>query len=156
MIEIQPATSDHLPDVLEWLKAEEEDSGTGFYCNRNVIAKSFARGEGLCAFSEGRIVGFAIFQMFTDSGDVHIVEVKPGARGQGLGSRLLLASIETLRNAGAKYIDVECTSEEGEMLCKRRGFEDYMDPRNQRNEWDNPTLRLYLSDWRPPAPHPWA
>ena len=121
-----------------------------------MIAKSFARGEGLCAFAEKAIVGFAVFQMFTDGGEVHIVEVKPAARRQGLGSQLLLAAVDSLRQSGAKYVDVECTSQEGEVLCRRHCFDDYADPRNHRNDWDNPTLRLYLSAWRPPPPNPWA
>jgi GNAT superfamily N-acetyltransferase len=154
--EIQTATSHHLQEVLVWLKAEREETGDGFYCNRNVIAQSFAVGEGLCAFAEEGIVGFAVFQMFTDGGDVQIVEVKPSARRRGLGSALLLAAVDVLCRQGAKYVDVECTSPEGEALCRRHGFGDYVDPRNHRREWDNPTLRLYLSEWRPPPPHPWA
>ena len=87
--------------------------------------------------------------MLTDGGNVHIIEVEPSARGQGLGSQLLLAAVEVLRGLGAKYVQVECTSEEGEALCRRHGFEDYVDLRNYRSEWDNPLLRLYLSAWRP-------
>jgi predicted GNAT family acetyltransferase len=89
--------------------------------------------------------------MFADGGAVHIVEVKPTARGQGFGSTLILAAVDALRKSGAKYVDAECTSQEGEALCRRHGFVDYLDLRNHRNEWDNPTLRLYLSTWRPPA-----
>lgn len=156
MIDIEPATSDHLPELLAWLKAEEGESGGGFYCNRNVIVNCFSRGEGLCAIVEERIVGFAVFQMFADGGAVHIVEVKPTARGQGFGSTLILAAVDALRKSGAKYVDAECTSQEGEALCRRHGFVDYLDLRNHRNEWDNPTLRLYLSTWRPPEPNPWS
>ena len=156
VVSIEPANTSHFAEVLAWLKTEEEQGGTGFYCNRNVIEKSFASGEGLCAIAEGKIIGFAVFQMFTDGGDVHIIEVEPSARGQGLGSQLLLAAVATLRGLGAKYIHVECASAEGEALCRGHGFETYVDPRNDRREWDNPLLRLYLSEWRPRPPNPWA
>jgi len=156
VVSIEPANTSHFGEVLEWLKAEQEQGGTGFYCNRNVIEKSFASGAGLCAIAEGRIVGFAVFQMFADGGDVHIIEVEPSARGQGLGSRLLLAAVDALRRLGAKYVDVECTSADGEAICRCHGFEDYIDPRNYRSEWDNPLLRLYLSDWRPQPPNQYA
>ena len=156
MTKIQPASSLDLSEVLQWLKVEEDEVGEGFYCNRNVIAKSFEAGEGLCAVEEGQIVGFVIFQLFTDSGDVNIVEVKPSARRRGIGPQLLTAAVKYLREQGAKYVDAECTSQDGEALCRRQEFEDYVDPRNHRNEWDNPTLRLYLSSWRPKPPHPWA
>jgi len=156
VVTIEPANTNHFAEVLAWLKAEKEQDGTGFFCNRRVIEKSFASGDGLCAIAEGKIVGFAVFQMFTDGGDVHIIEVAPSARGQGLGSQLLLSTVETLRGLGAKYIDVECTAVEGEALCLRHGFETYVDPLNYRSEWENPLLRLYLSEWRPRPPTPWA
>ena len=156
MVSIEPANTHQVEEVLGWLKAEKEQSGTGFYCNRNAIEKSFSSGEGLCAIAEGRIIGFAVFQMFTDGGVVHIIEVEPSSRGQGLGSQLLLAAVEVLRGLGANYVNVECTSAEGEALCRRHGFEDYVDPRNYRSEWDNPLLRLYLSEWRPQPRNPWA
>ena len=146
MVSIEPANTHHIAEVLGWLKAEKEQGGTGFYCNRNVIEKSFTSGDGLCAIAEGKIIGFAVFQMFTHGGDVHIVEVEPSSRRQGLGSKLLLAAVEVLRVRGANYVDVECTSEEGEVLCRLHGFEDHVDPRNYRSEWDNPLLRLYLSE----------
>jgi GNAT superfamily N-acetyltransferase len=156
VVEIQIATPSHLPEVLEWLRVEDEQTGSGFYCNRNVVENSFADGDGLCATAEGEVVGFVVLQMFAEGGDVHIVEVMPTARRQGLGSQLLLAAVEVLRQRGAKYVDVECTSAEGERLCRPHGFEDYADPWNHRGDWDNPTLRLYLSDWRPKARHPWS
>lgn len=156
MVSIEPANKHHYAEVLAWLQTEKEQGGAGFYCNRNVIEKSFASGEGLCAIAEGKVIGFAVFQMFTDGGDIHIIEVDPSARGQRLGSLLLLATVEALRELGAKYVHVECTSSEGEALCRRHGFENYIDPRNYRSEWDNPLLRLYLSEWRPRPPNPWA
>jgi ribosomal protein S18 acetylase RimI-like enzyme len=156
VVSIEQANTHHFAEVLAWLKAENEKGKTGFYCNRKVIEKSFFSGEGLCAIAEGRVIGFAVFQMFTDGGDINIIEVEPSARGQGLGSQLLLSAVEVLRGLGAKYVDVECTSAEGKTLCQRHGFEDYVDPHNYRSEWDNPLLRLYLSDWRPRPPKPWA
>lgn len=156
MVSIEPANPYHFAEVLAWLKTEKEQGKSGFYCNRNVIEKSFSSGEGLCAIAGGRVIGFAVFQMFTDGGDINIIEVEPSARGQGLGSQLLLSAVGELRELGAKYVDVECTSAEGEALCRRHGFEDYVDPRNYRSEWHNPLLRLYLFEWRPRPSNPWA
>src|SRR3569832_644257 len=85
--------------------------------------------------------------------DVHIIEVEPSARGQGLGSQLLLAAVETLRGLEAKYVHVECTSAKGEALCRRHGFETYVDPNSYRSESGTLLLRLYLSEWRPRPPN---
>lgn len=156
MVRIEAANSSHLGEVLGWLQLEEQESGEGFFCNQNVIANAFASGSGICAVSESGVSGFAVIQVLGEGGDIHIIEVKPVARGRGLGARLLLAAIELLRELGAKFVDVECTSRAGEALCRKHGFEDYSDSRNYQSEWDNPTLRLYLSAWRPKARHPWA
>lgn len=156
MVSIEPANPNDFAEVLAWLKTENDQDGVGFYCNRNIIEKSFASGEGLCAIVEGKIIGFSVFQVFTDGGEIQIIEVEPSARGQGVGSQLLISTVEWLRDRGAKYVHVECTSDEGKSLCRRHRFEDYVDPRNYRSEWDNPLLRLYFSDWRPQPPNPWA
>jgi GNAT superfamily N-acetyltransferase len=153
--QVRPATVTDLAEVLGWLKEERDATGEGFYCNKEVIEKSFRRGEGLCAFQSGTIVGFAVIQMFSEGGDIQIIEAHPSARRQRIGMQLLEASVDVLRDQGAHYIDVECTSPEGEALCRRRGFEGYVDPRNYQSPFANPTLRLYLSDWRPPVRRPW-
>jgi ribosomal protein S18 acetylase RimI-like enzyme len=138
------------------LKTEDVATGEGFYCNRNVVTQAFLEGSGICALIDGASVGFSVFQMYDDGGDIHIVEVHPGFRGRGIGGQLLEATVERLRKLGAQYVDVECTSRGGEALCRRHGFEDYVDPNNYRNEWDDPELRRYLSDWRPPVRSPWS
>lgn len=156
MLKIRTATARDLPELLGWLKAEREETGAGFYCNKSVIEKSFERGEGLCAVEIGNILGFAVIQMFSEGGDIHIIETHPSARRQRIGAQLLEEAITVLRGQGANYVDVECTSLEGEALCRRHGFEDYVDPRNYSSPDAPPQLRLYLSDWRPPERLPWA
>lgn len=153
---VRPATVNDLPELLGWLKEEQDRTGEGFYCNRSVIEKCIAEGDGLCAVQMEGIVGFAVFQVLGECGALHIIETHPSARRQGIGSRLLQAAINVFRDRGLLYIEVECTSAEGEALCRAGGFEDYVDPRNYRSEHDDPMLRLYLTDWRPPARHPWA
>ncbi|MGV8869947.1 MAG: GNAT family N-acetyltransferase [Janthinobacterium svalbardensis] len=153
---IKQASTVFFPEVIEWLKAENERDGTGFYCNRNVIERLFFRGDGLCYMVAGRTVGFVVFQMYIDGGEIHIIEIEPSFRQQGLGSQLLMAGVEALRGKGAKYVEVECTSLEGEALCRSQLFEKYIDPVNYKNEDDNPILRRYFSEWRPSPPNPWA
>jgi len=155
VVNIQPARPDHLDEIIAWLRAEDELTGEGFYCNRNVISSLFLEGDGLCAISGESIVGFAVFQMFSEGGNVQIIEVQPLFRGHGIGSVLLLAAVDVLRCRSAHYVDVECTSPAGEALCRRHGFETYTDPKNYRSQWDNPTLRLYLSEWRPAPKSLW-
>lgn len=156
MVKVRVATLEDLPEILAWLKEEREQTGDGFYCNKVVIENCIAGGDGLCAIDNSKIVGFAVFQMLGEGGDVHIIETHPSARRQRIGSQLLRESIDALRKRGAHYVSVECTSAGGEALCRGQGFEDYIDPRNQPRPDDTPKLRLYLSDWRPPVRLPWA
>jgi GNAT superfamily N-acetyltransferase len=156
MVSLELATTQLFPEVLEWLAAEKERGEAGFYCNRNIIEKSFSSGEGLCALIDGKIVGFVVFKMYANGGDIDIIEVEASFRGLGIGSKLLLAATEALRRLGANYVDVECSSADGESLCRKHSFLDYVDPCNHRNKWDGPLLRLYISDWRPQPPNPWA
>lgn len=146
---LEDANKSHIEEVIEWLRAEKVATGEGFYCNRKVVVKSFESGSGICAVIDGTVTGFTVYQMFSDEAAIHIIEIHPSFRRRSIGSQLLEATVDRLRNLGAHYIDVECTSPEGEALCRRFGFEDYVDPRNYSSEWDNPTLRKYLSDWRP-------
>lgn len=156
MVSIEPANTRFFAEVLAWLTAEKERGETGFYCNRSVIEKSFTSGQGLCAFIDGRIVGFVIFNRHGDGGDIDIIEIDASHRGMGIASHLLRAATKALHDLGANYVDVECTSPGGEALCRKHNFLDYVDPRNHRSEWDDPVLRLYFSDWRPQPPNPWV
>lgn len=152
---IRPGTATDLPELLAWLKEEWDQTATGFYCNRNVIERCFQRGDGLCAVDAGRILGLAVLQFFGESGAIHIVETHPSARRRRIGSALLEGAIGILRGRGAQCVDVECSTPEGEALCQKHRFEPYVaDPRNRPPE--NPTLRRYLSDWRPAVRCPWA
>jgi ribosomal protein S18 acetylase RimI-like enzyme len=112
-------------------------------------------GSCVCAIVDGASIGFSVFQMYEDGGEIHIVEVHPSFRGHRIAGQLLDATVERLRSLGAHYADVECTSSAGEALCRRHSFEDYVDPDNYRDESDDQKLRRYFSDWRPPVRPPW-
>lgn len=156
-IAIDPATPAHLDSTLAWLKEEEAAGHGGFYCNRPIIARMFGDGRGACAVLNGTPIGFVLFDRCGDEGEILIVEVHPQHRRQGIAARLMAAAEEHLKNSGAQCIDVECTSSYGEALCRFLGYQDHQDdPRNYRGPYANPTLRKYLTDWRPKERHPWA
>ncbi|MGD9758824.1 GNAT family N-acetyltransferase [Comamonas testosteroni] len=154
-ITFEKAAERHLGEVLAWLEAEKSSAGGGFYCNRDVIARRFNQGSGICAFLNGSIVAFCVFWFHKLEAGIDIIEVHPQFRRQSIGSQLMSETVEQLRSMNARFIDVECTSQEGEVLCRANGFEDYTDPINYRSASDNPTLRRYLSDWRPEVKPYW-
>jgi GNAT superfamily N-acetyltransferase len=155
VVKLRAGKASDLPELLSWLKEERDQTGEGFYCNKTVIERCFERGDVLCAINDGRILGFAALQFYGESGAIHMVEAHPSERRRRIGSALLKAAVDMLRGRGALCVDVECSTPQGEALCRKHGFEPYVDdPRNAPA--DNPTLRLYLSDRRPPVRCPWA
>ena len=158
LFEVRNGSMKDLPIILEWLKAEAEQDplGRGFYCNRRVIQKCFEAGEGMCAVEDQKIIGFAIFQMLEEGCFLHIVEAHPTHRRNSVGTMLLKGVVDEARRKGAQYVEVTCTTSEGEALSRKNGFEDYVDPVNRRRRDADPVLRLYLSDWRPAERDPWA
>ena len=147
-LQIVNGTKRELPQVLSWLKQEDAETGEGFYCNRDVIARSFLAGSALCTLLDGQVVGFAVYYLALPGSGVSIVEVRPQCRKRGVGAHTLSAAVQRLKSLGAEYVHAECTSTEGEALCRAHGFQTYVDPRNYRSPHASPELRLVL---RPPA-----
>jgi GNAT superfamily N-acetyltransferase len=138
-----------LREVLDWLREEHASTGEGFYCNRNVIAKSFTDGSAICAISKGQVVAFSVYYVSPPCSGISIIEVHPRFRRQGIGALVMAHTIQFLKDRGAEYIDAECTSPEGEALCRAHDFQTYIDPRNYRSEYAPPELRLTLKPQLP-------
>jgi GNAT superfamily N-acetyltransferase len=148
-VAIVSAHAGHLGEIHAWRRAECEEDGEGLYRNWQFIANALSTGRGVCAVAEGRVVGFAVFERFEEEGDVDVIQVHPDFWRRGIGTQLLRAAREKLEQLGARLIEVECVTQAGYALCKHFVFEDYVDPKNYRSEYDDPMLRLYLSEWRP-------
>jgi GNAT superfamily N-acetyltransferase len=139
-----------LPGVLEWLREEDANTSEGFFCNSDVIARSFRDGSSLCALADAHVVAFAVYYIAPPSSGISIIEVHPKYRKRGVGAQMMTATIQRLRSLGAEYVHANCTSTEGEALCRAHGFQTYIHPRNFRSEFATPELRLALTQSAPP------
>jgi ribosomal-protein-alanine N-acetyltransferase len=61
----------------------------------------------LVAEEAGRILGFAGAHIILEEGHITNVAVLPGARGKGLGRKLLQALMQYAANLGARYLTLE-------------------------------------------------
>jgi len=135
----------HLIEITAWLSEENDLVGEGFFCNLNVIGELFSEGNAICATLDGRTVGFITFQIFAKSSKLQIIEVHPKFRNRGIGGALIDSCIDAIRSTGSPIIEVQCTSLDGELLCRSRGFVDHQDPRTLSNSRRHKSLRKSLS-----------
>ncbi|HXZ85728.1 MAG TPA: ribosomal protein S18-alanine N-acetyltransferase [Myxococcota bacterium] len=66
--------------------------------------------EGRAAFviaAGERLLGFALALRAADDAELHSIAVEEGVRGCGLGRRLLEATLDALRRAGARQVSLE-------------------------------------------------
>ena len=137
-------TTRHLEQTLRWLKAEEDDFGTGFYCNRDVIAECFEDGRACCVLAGESVVAFGVYRVFNDESEILIVEVRPEHRGLGYGLALAEKLFAVLASQGAKTVDVECIPATSERFWRARGFADYVDETQRRGPNAGVRLRKVL------------
>jgi GNAT superfamily N-acetyltransferase len=127
LIKLAPASPARLIEVLQWLKEEEDRGDGGFYCNAQVIEKSFQEGEAVCAIAEDAVVGFSVFYAVGPSSGLSIIEVHPAYRNRGVGKKLIEETLKRLRQRGAEYVKADCTSQSGLALCIAAGFQPRID-----------------------------
>jgi GNAT superfamily N-acetyltransferase len=151
-----PVSETLLPETLAWQQAALAAGHAGLYDNRETVAKLFRCGAGLCAVTDGRPIGYVIFQTEGPVREVYIVEVSPGVRRRGVARRLLEAAEVQLRAAGAECLTVACTSPEGEALARCCGFDGPASQHGPGRPYIRQALQKFLTDWRPPARDPWA
>lgn len=145
-IAIQTASHDHLAAIHVWLKQEWDALHSGFYCNWQIIERVINRGDGICAMYAGAPIGFVLLSHSGEWGEICIVEVHPDHRRRGVARLLMAAAGARLGELGAKYIDVDCTSDSGEALCRALGFDEVGGSGVKRS---GTALRRYLTAWRP-------
>ncbi len=71
-----------------------------------------------------RLIGYAVLWLAGDQGELANLAVRPDARGQGIGGRLLDHVLERCREAGiaALYLEVRHSNEVARALYEGRGF----------------------------------
>jgi len=116
-----PSESD-LSEIKDWLIEEDSRYNEGFYCNWNIIEKSFHRGEVISFKLNKKIIGFVAWSRGNIYVDIDIMEIHYDYRKNGLG-RIFLKKIENIfREKGYLAIELFCEPRESEHFWKKMGF----------------------------------
>lgn len=74
---------------------------------------------------DGRTAGLAVFQLAAGEASLYAITVDPALHRQGIGRRLLAASLLRLREEGAEscYLEVRAQNQPAQALYKALGFQ---------------------------------
>ncbi|WP_315923219.1 GNAT family N-acetyltransferase [Mesorhizobium sp. SP-1A] len=107
---------------MDWLKAERDETGEGFYCNRSVIKDAHDDGEMVALIENDVPVAFIAYGL-TRNG---ILEVRPDRRGLGYGKALAQAALQREIDDDRRCIlDIECAPETSIPFWEKFGFRIY-------------------------------
>jgi GNAT superfamily N-acetyltransferase len=116
---LRAATQQDLEEVLAWLKEEDRNEGTGFWCNRNVIQDAFMDGELQVAVLDGHPMALLAYGL-TRNG---ILETEPRFRGRGLARQLVERAIRAEQDRDERCIlEFQCAPETSVPFWKHLGF----------------------------------
>lgn len=118
------AKREDLDCILSWLKREyDEDDGSGFWDNRNVISDELEKPDHLWVVRRKReAVAFHAGEY-----GAYILSVRKDYRKRGLGTALVIASIERAKRDNVNVLSVQCEPKKSLAFWKRMGFKEYRD-----------------------------
>jgi GNAT superfamily N-acetyltransferase len=132
---VERATREDLATVLGWLEREYRRDGEGFWCNRNIIRRSFDRGELWIARHNGKAVAFQVGNYAPD-----ILCVRKDRRHQGFGSALFEAALARAYEGNVNVLSGECSPPTSLPFWEKHGFERYGD----MSDWGKIIVRRVL------------
>ncbi|KQS49498.1 GNAT family N-acetyltransferase [Sphingomonas sp. Leaf198] len=106
--------------VLDWLQREHQQHGSGFWSNRNIIARAHDDGELWVIRENDQAVAFQVGDHAAD-----IVSVRHDCRGGGYGTALFQASLERAVRDDVNVLEGQCAPETSLGFWNRMGFEQY-------------------------------
>lgn len=133
-------TNHHLKEIELWLIQEYENTGKGFYCNWNIISKSFIEKKIAIITENGISVGFAVYGIYGFVSHIDLLEIKPSHRKKGLGKNIIDELFKYLKDNGSLVASVFCKPENSEVFWKAIGFSNT--PKLRHN---NKSVYLYKS-----------
>lgn len=134
-------TKTHLSQLQTWLKAEHENEGDGFFCNWNIIERSFEDDALFCITSDELAIGFLAWRNHGGRVRLDICEIQPGFRRMELGRHLIEASLARFAQKGVFIADLECQPPTSEPVWRKMGFIDF--PRPLHNLYSHSGTELY-------------
>jgi GNAT superfamily N-acetyltransferase len=119
-VTITMSKDEDLVQILEWLRAEDEEGKTTFHPNRNMITRGHEAGELLVLKAGDEVAAFALGA----PGVIDIFETKPTFRRSGVGRMLAQHCIERAAQSDIAVIEGECAPSTSLPFWKRMGFQE--------------------------------
>ncbi len=120
-INTNPTESD-LKKLEDWLVSDYEKFNEGFYCNWNIIEKSFHAKELITFTLDNEIIGFVVWSQNEEVIDIDIMEIHPDYRKRGLGKQFLEKIEDEFRDNGNIAFVLFCEPRESEHFWRKMGF----------------------------------
>lgn len=120
-ININPSVPD-LKIIENWLIDEKEKYDDGFYCNWNIIEKSFQNDQ-VISFEENKnIIGFLVWNQGGIYTEIDIMEIHPDYRKKGLG-KIFYNKVESIfKEKGSLAMELFCEPRKSEKFWRKMGF----------------------------------
>ena len=114
---------EQLADIKNFLVEEKKLNSEGFYCNWNIIEKSFNENRLFALDLKGEIIGFLSWTNYEKQYlAIDIMEVKPKYRNKGLGKIFYNKAEEYFIANNFIAIRLFCSPESSEMFWKKMRF----------------------------------
>ncbi|PKP51209.1 MAG: hypothetical protein CVT92_13285 [Bacteroidetes bacterium HGW-Bacteroidetes-1] len=106
-INLSPSKSD-LKIVEKWLIEEDKLHNDGFYCNWNIIEKSFKSNELITFESNEKIIGFTVYSKRDIYVEIDILEINRDYRKKGFGKIFFKEIAQEFTNQNIIAIKLFC------------------------------------------------
>jgi hypothetical protein len=120
-INLTPTIED-LNVIEKWLKKERNKYKTGFYCNWNIIEKSFKSNRLISLEFNSDVIGFLIYSVGDIYIEIDIMEVCLDYRKNGFGKIFFEKFEDVLKKQNVLAIKLFCEPRKSEFFWRKMGF----------------------------------
>ncbi len=120
-INLTPSVKD-LKVIEMWLKEEDKKHKFGFYCNWNIIEKSFKSNKLISFELNKSVIGFLIYSIGDIYIEIDILEIRPEYRKKGIGHDFIEKISVHFKDLGFKALKLFCEPRESELFWEKEGF----------------------------------
>lgn len=119
-------TKEHMAQLLEWLEAEDKETGEGFFCNWNIIYETYEKDRLLVVEQSSQAIALLSWWEYSTSAGINILTVKPNHRRKGIGRFLAGSFLEATMSKDVSMVKIQCQPTSSELFWLSLGF--YEDP----------------------------
>jgi hypothetical protein len=132
-------TEEQITEVENWLVEEKKTSDEGFFCNWELIYKSYQKKECAILISNQKVIGFGTWSIFDQTSKLEIIEIHPKFRRKRFGEFIINEIIIELTKQNCFVINADCINEKSEKLLRKLKFEQL----SSHELWDAENIKMF-------------